>query len=86
MRLADTGAEHYIKLSRCWRAEAKSDEMGEKTSRRSRPYRHRGHRALVERSRVAGGKDKLKDDLMTILHQDFHDDVVDIYFSDYLVE
>jgi flagellar basal body-associated protein FliL len=32
------------------------------------------------------GKDKLKADLMDILHRDFHDDVVDIYFSDYLVE
>ena len=30
--------------------------------------------------------DKLKTELMTALHRDFHEDVLEIYFSDYLVE
>jgi flagellar basal body-associated protein FliL len=32
------------------------------------------------------GQRKLKEDLVSTLHKDFQDTLVDIYFSDYLVE
>ena len=32
------------------------------------------------------GQRKLKEDLVSILHKEFKDDLVDLYFSDYLVE
>ena len=87
LRLADADSEHYIKLSPALGVPvAKSDEMTEKLP--------------VVRDRIVGvitahtsqdlvspaGKDKLKTELMTALHRDFHEDVVEIYFSDYLVE
>lgn len=87
MRLADAGTEHYIKLSPVLGVpEAKSDEMGEKL-----PVVRDRIVTVVTACSAAdlatpAGKDKLKSDLMTVLHKDFHDDVVDIYFSDYLVE
>lgn len=87
MRLTDTGSEHYIKLSPVLGVpESKSDEMGEKLP----VVRDRIVTVVTARSSAdlstPAGKDKLKADLMNVLHHDFHDDVVDIYFSDYLVE
>jgi flagellar FliL protein len=87
MRLADAGSEHYIKLSPVLGVPlAKSDEMGEKLP----IVRDRIVSVVTARSSTdlatPAGKDKLKADLMNIMHQDFHEDVVDIYFSDYLVE
>jgi flagellar FliL protein len=87
MRLSDAGSEHYIKLSPVLGVpEAKSDEMGEKLP----VVRDRIVTVVTARSAAdlatPAGKDKLKADLMNALHHDFHDDVVDIYFSDYLVE
>ncbi len=87
LRLSDTAAEHYIKLSPVLGVPtAKSDEISEKL-----PV-VRDRIVTVVTARSAGdlatpaGKDKLKADLMDVLHRDFHEDVVDIYFSDYLVE
>ncbi len=87
MRLADASSEHYIKLSPVLGVpEAKSDEMGEKLPVvRDRIVTVVTARSAADLSTPAG-KDKLKADLMNVLHKDFHDDVVDIYFSDYLVE
>jgi len=87
MRLTDAGAEHYIKLSLVLGVPvAKSDEISEKLP----VVRDRIVTVVTARSSAdlatPAGKDKLKADLMNVLHHDFHDDVVDIYFSDYLVE
>jgi flagellar protein FliL len=87
LRLADAGAEHYIKLSPVLGVPAiKSEEMEEKVP----VVRDRIVTIVTARSSAdlatPAGKDKLKADLMDILHRDFHDDVIDIYFSDYLVE
>lgn len=87
LRLADAGAEHYIKLSPVLGVPvAKSEEMGEKLP----VVRDRIVTVVTARNSTdlatPAGKDKLKADLMDILHHDFHEDVVDIYFSDYLVE
>ncbi len=87
LRLADPGAEHYIKLSPVLGVPvAKSDEMSEKLP----VVRDRIVTVVTARNSTdlatPAGKDKLKADLMNVLHHDFHDDVVDIYFSDYLVE
>ena len=87
LRLADAGAEHYIKLSPVLGVPvAKSDEMGEKLP----VVRDRIVTVVTARNSTdlatPAGKDKLKADLMNVLHRDFHEDVVDIYFSDYLVE
>src|SRR5580704_17489613 len=84
LRLADTGSEHYIKLSPSLGLPiAKSDEMQEKLP----VVRNRvvtGHTSTD--LATPAGKDKLKTELMTVLHRDFREDVVEIYFSDYLVE
>jgi flagellar FliL protein len=87
MRLADSGSEHYIKLSPVLSVpEAKSDEMGEKLPVvRDRIVTVVTARTSAELSTPAG-EDKLKSDVMNVLRHDFHEDVVDIYFSDYLVE
>jgi flagellar protein FliL len=87
MRLADSGAEHYIKLSPVLGVPvAKSDEIGEKLP----VVRDRIVTVVTACSSndlaTPAGKDKLKADLMNVLHREFHDDIVDIYFSDYLVE
>jgi flagellar protein FliL len=87
LRLADAGAEHYIKLSPVLGVPAgKSEEMEEKVP----VVRDRIVTVVTARSSAdlatPAGKNKLKADLIDTLHHDFHDDVVDIYFSDYLVE
>jgi len=87
LRLADANSEHYIKLSPVIAVpEKKSEEMGEKLPIvRDRIVTVVTARASADLASPAG-KDKLKADLMTALHRDFQDDVVEIYFSDYLVE
>ena len=87
MRLADANTEHYIKLSPVLGVPvAKSEEMTDKLP----VVRDRIVSVVTARSSTdltsPTGKDKLKADLMTALHRDFHDDVAEIYFSDYLVE
>jgi flagellar protein FliL len=87
LRLADAGSEHYIKLSPALGVPvAKSDEMQEKLPVvRDRIVTVITAHASTDLTTPAG-KDKLKTELMTVLHRDFGEDVVDIYFSDYLVE
>ena len=87
LRLADAGAEHYIKLGAVLGVPtSKSDEVEDKLP----VARDRIVTVVTARSSAElvtpAGKDKLKADLMEILHRDFHEDVVEIYFSDYLVE
>jgi flagellar FliL protein len=87
LRLADTGSEHYIKLSPALGVPiAKSDEMQEKLP----VVRDRIVTVVTAHTSTdlatPAGKDKLKTELMTVLHRDFSEDVVEIYFSDYLVE
>ena len=87
LRLADPGAEHYIKLAPVLGVPvAKSEEMGEKIP----VVRDRIVTVVTARNSTdlatPAGKDKLKADLMEVLHHDFHEDVSEIYFSDYLVE
>jgi flagellar FliL protein len=75
MRLADSGSEHYIKLSPVLSVPVVRDRIVTVVTART----------SAELSTPAG-EDKLKSDVMNVLHHDFHEDVVDIYFSDYLVE
>ena len=87
LRLADTGAEHYIELAPVLSVlEKKSDEITEALP----VVRDRIVSVVAARSSsdlaTPAGKDKLKADLLASLHHDFHSDVVEIYFSDYLVE
>jgi len=87
LRLADTGSEHYIKLSPTLGVPvAKSDEMQDKLP----VVRDRIVTVVTAHTSTdlvtPAGKDKLKTELMTVLHRDFSEDVVEIYFSDYLVE
>jgi flagellar FliL protein len=87
LRLADAGTEHYIKLGPVLGVPAtKSEEIEEKLP----IVRDRIVTVVTTRSSTelatAAGKDKLKSDLIGVLHHDFHEDVVEIYFSDYLVE
>jgi flagellar FliL protein len=87
LRLADSDSEHYIKLSPALGVPpAKSDEMTDKLP----VVRDRIVTVVTAHTSqdlvTPAGKDKLKTELMTVLHRDFKEDVVDIYFSDYLVE
>ena len=87
LRLADAGSEHYIKLSPTLGVPlAKSDEMQEKLPVvRDRIVTVVTAHASTDLASPAG-EDKLKTELMTVLNRDFGEDVVAIYFSDYLVE
>src|SRR5271166_74564 len=83
LRLADAGSEHYIKLAPVLGVPStKSDEVQEKLP----VVRDRIVTVVTARSSTdlatPAGKDKLKADLIDVLHRDFHEDVVDIYFSD----
>jgi flagellar protein FliL len=87
LRLADSDSEHYIKLSPALGVPvAKSDEMTDKLP----VVRDRIVTVVTAHTSqdlvTPAGKNKLKTELMTALHHDFQEDVVDIYFSDYLVE
>lgn len=87
LRLADSAAEHYIKINPVLGVrEARSDEMQDKLPVvRDRIVTIVTARSSTELATPQGAL-KLKQDLLTALRQDFPDDVVDIYFSGYLVE
>ena len=87
LRLADSGTEHYIKLDPVLAVRAtEADAMENKIP----VVRDRIVAVVTARSssELASpvGQRKLKEDLVSTLHKDFQDDLVDIYFSDYLVE
>jgi flagellar FliL protein len=87
LRLADTNTEHYMKISPVLAVVAR-----EKDSMEDRLPIVRDRIVSVVTARTSAdlanpeGQRKLKRDLVTTLHQDFHDTLVDVYFSDYLVE
>ena len=87
LRLADTATEHYIKLDPVMAVPAKlAEEMQDKIPVvRDRIVTVVSARSSTELSSPAGQR-KLKDDLVASLHKEFKDDLVDLYFSDYLVE
>jgi flagellar protein FliL len=87
LRLADSDAEHYMKLSPVLAVQvSKTDEMTEKLPMvRDRINSIASARTSTELATPAG-QQKLKSDLLHALHDDFKDDVVNIYFDGYLVE
>ena len=87
LRLADSGSEHYIKLDPVLAVRAKeADSMEDKIPIvRDRIVTVVTARSSSELSSPVGER-KLKEDLVSTLHKDFQDTLVDIYFSDYLVE
>ncbi len=87
LRLADSGTEHYIKLDpvlavRAAEAEAMENKIPVVRDRIVAVVTARSSSELASPI----GQRKLKEDLVSTLHKDFQDDLVDIYFSDYLVE
>ncbi len=87
LRLADSGSEHYIKLDpvlavRATEAEAMENKIPVVRDRIVTVVTARSSNELASPT----GQRKLKEDLVTTLHKDFQDNLVDIYFSDYLVE
>lgn len=87
LRLADTSTEHYIKLDPVLAVPAKQAEAMED---KIPVVRDRIVTVVTSRSSTElsspDGQRKLKEDLVSLLHKDFKDDLVDLYFSDYLVE
>ena len=87
LRLADTATEHYIKLDPVLAVPAKQAEAMED---KIPVVRDRIVTVVTARSSTElsspDGQRKLKEDLVSILHKEFKDDLVDLYFSDYLVE
>ena len=87
LRLADSGTEHYIKLDPVLAVKAAEAEAMEN---KIPVVRDRIVAVVTARSssELASpvGQRKLKEDLVSTLHKDFQNDLVDIYFSDYLVE
>lgn len=87
LRLADTSSEHYIKLDpvlavRAAEAEAMEDRIPVVRDRIVAVVTARSSEELAS----PVGQRKLKEDLVATLHKDFQDKLVDVYFSDYLVE
>jgi len=87
LRLADSGSEHYIKLDpvlavRAAEAEAMENKIPVVRDRIVAVVTARSSSELASPI----GQRKLKEDLVSTLHKDFQDNLVDIYFSDYLVE
>ena len=87
LRLADTSSEHYIKLDpvlavRAAEAEAMEDRIPVVRDRIVAVVTARSSGELAS----PVGQRKLKEDLVATLHKDFQDKLVDVYFSDYLVE
>ncbi len=87
LRLADSGSEHYIKLDpvlavRASEAEAMENKIPVVRDRIVTVVTARSSGELASPT----GQRKLKEDLVSTLHKDFQDNLVDIYFSDYLVE
>jgi flagellar FliL protein len=87
LRLADTATEHYIKIDPVLAVPVKeADAMQDKIPVvRDRIVTIVSARSSTELSSPAGQL-KLKEDIVSTLHKDFKDDLVDLYFSDYLVE
>jgi flagellar FliL protein len=87
LRLADSASEHYIKLDPVLAVQAKEAEVMENKLPivRDRIVTVVTARSSTELASPVGQR-KLKEDLVTTLHKDFQDTLVDIYFSDYLVE
>jgi flagellar FliL protein len=87
LRLADPAAEHYLKITPVLAvAQAAANELQDKLP----IVRDRIVTIITARSSIElatpQGELKLKKDLIEAFHQDFHDHVVEIYFSAYLVE
>jgi flagellar FliL protein len=87
LRLADPAAEHYLKITPVLAVTAaEAAEMQDKLP----VVRDRIVTIITARSSIElatpEGELKLKKDLIEAFHQDFHDHVVAIYFSAYLVE
>jgi len=87
LRLADPTTEHYIKIDPVLAVPARQAEAMEDKIPivRDRIVTIVSARSSTELSSPAGQL-KLKEDLVSTLHKDFKDDLVDLYFSDYLVE
>jgi len=87
LRLADTATEHYIKLTPVMAVRVKkADEVTQRVAVvRDRVVAIVTARPSTELA-TPQGEAALKRDLMAALKPDFHDDIVDIYFSGYLVE
>ena len=87
LRLADSASEHYIKLDPVLAVRAKEAEAMENKLPivRDRIVTVVTARSSTELGSPVGQR-KLKEDLVSTLHKDFQDTLVDIYFSDYLVE
>jgi len=87
LRLADLNTEHYIKLDPVLAVRLKAEE---ETANKLPLVRDRIVTVVTARSSTEltspAGQRKLKEDLLTELHKDLHDILIDIYFSDYLVE
>lgn len=87
LRLADPAAEHYLKITPVL---AVTQDAASEVQEKLPIVRDRIVTIITARSSVElatpQGESKLKKDLIEAFHQDFHDHVVDIYFSAYLVE
>ncbi|SRR5229473_4578419 len=87
LRLSDTSAEHYIKLTPVLAVRAKSaDDVNDRVA----VVRDRIVAIVTARSSTdlatPQGEAALKRDVAAALKEDFKDAIVDIYFSGYLVE
>jgi len=87
LRLADGGSEHYMKIDpvlavRTKDAQAMEDKIPVVRDRIVSVVTARSSQELSS----PNGERKLKEDLVAVLHKDFPDSLVDVYFSDYLVE
>ena len=87
LRLADLNTEHYIKLDPVLAVRLKAAQETENKLPlvRDRIVTVVTARSSTELSSPAGQR-KLKEDLINELHKDLQDILIDIYFSDYLVE
>jgi flagellar protein FliL len=87
LRLSDASAEHYIKITPVLAVRAKSaDEINDRIA----VVRDRIVTIVTARSstelETPQGQATLKRDVAAALKDQFHDQIVDIYFSAYLVE
>jgi len=87
LRLADKDSEHYIKLTPVLAVRASArDAVEERVPLvRDRVITIVSARSSTELATAAGAA-SLKQQMIEALKQDFKDDVVDVYFSGYLVE
>jgi flagellar FliL protein len=87
MRLSDTSAEHYIKITPVLAVQAKdaddvSDRLAEARDRIIGVVTAHSSTDIV----TPQGQTMLKRNVTTALKEGFHGEIVDIYFSEYLVE